>query len=333
MMPDARGRLVPVSEPRRHHLVPVFYLKGFTRRNRGTDKLHVFDYSTGKRYVTSPNKACRETDFFRVNDGDADPQSMEKILAGHEAAIARFIQQVAADRRVTDRRQVGEMLSLAAVLAVRSRRGRHRLETDVPPRIVMALRTGTVTEAEWERHRALELANGASPDDVPPYAEARDLARGGGWMPRAPHALVVGAIPVAQEGLLKSLSWRPWELLVTDASINGGFICSDSPLVWGDLDARIAGHDFSLNEADLEITFPVSKDAALVSYPKARHANLEATEEMVAHVNSRTLFGSMGLVMHGYEDFLLERGKHEVRSSRDYFAYQDDARRRGILKP
>lgn len=325
--------MAPVSEPRRHHLVPVFYLKGFTRRNRGTDKLRVFDYSTGKRYVTSPNKACRETDFFRINDGDADPQSMEKTLAGHEAAIARFIQQVAADRRVTDPRQVGEMLSLAAVLAARSRRGRQRLQAAIPPRIVMALRRGTVTEPEWERHRELELANGASPDDVPPYAAARERARAGDWMPRAPHALIVGAIPAAQDGLLKSLNWRPWELVVTDASTNGGFICSDSPLVWGDLDAWIAGHQSSLSEANLEITFPVSKDAALVSYPGARAANLEASDELVAHVNSRTLFGSMGLVMHAYEEFLLMRGNDEVRSSREYFAYQDDARRRGILRP
>ncbi len=116
------GSLAQVNEPRRQHLVPVFYLQGFTRQNRRSDTLHVFDYSTGKRYRTSPNRACRETDFFRVDDGDEDPQLMERILAEHEATIARFIQQVVADRRATDRRQVGEALSLAAVLAARSRR-------------------------------------------------------------------------------------------------------------------------------------------------------------------------------------------------------------------
>ena len=313
--------------------MPVFYLKGFTRRNRGSDKLHVFDYSSGKRYRTSPNRACRETDFFRVDNGDEDRQLMEKILAEHEGTIARFIQTVAAERRVSDRRQVGEALSLAAVLTARSRRGRHHLEVSIRPRIVKALRAGTVTEAEWERHRCLELANGAPESDVPPYAEARELALAGGWMPRAPRAPVVGAIPHAQAGILKMLQRRHWELHVTDAQSNGGFICSDSPLVWGDLDERLAGHDASLDEADLEITFPVSKDVALVSYPSARDGNLETTEDIVAHVNTRTLHGSMGLVMHAFEEFLLMRSNDDVRSSHDYFAYQDDARRRGILKP
>jgi hypothetical protein len=41
----------------------------------------------------------------------------------------------------------------------------------------------------------------------------------------------------------------------------------------------------------------------------------------------------MGLVMHASDEFLLMRKNSEVRSSSDYFAYQDDARRRGILKP
>lgn len=260
--------------------MPVFYLKGFTRRNRGSETLHVFDYSTGKRYRTSPNRACRETDFFRVDDGDEDPQLMEKILAEHEATIARFIQKLATDRRVADRRQVGEALSLAAVLAARSRRGRHQIEAAIRPGIVKALRDGTVTVAEWERHRTLERANGAPESDIPPYAEASELALAGGWMPRAPRALVVGTIPYAQDDLLKKLQRRHWELHITNARVNGGFICSDSPLVWGDLDEWFAGHNASLDEADLEITFPVSKDVALVSYPSARDGNLDTTDDI-----------------------------------------------------
>lgn len=322
-----------MNQPRRHHLVPVFYLKGFTRRNRGSHTLHVFDYSTGKRYRTSPNRACRETDFFRVDDGEEDPQLMEKILAEHEATVARFIQKVAGDRRVTDRRQVAEALSLAAVLAARSRRGRHQIEAAIRPRIVKALRDGTVTEAEWERHRTLERANGAPESDVPSYAEARELAVAGGWMPRAPRGLVIGIIPYAQDDLLKKLQRRHWELHITDAGNNGGFICSDSPLVWGDLDESIAGHNASLDAPDVEITFPVSKDVALVGYPSARDANVHTTDDIVAHVNTRTLHKSMGLVMHAFDEFLLMGANRDVRSSNDYFAYQEDARRRGIIDP
>lgn len=322
-----------MNEPRRHHLISKFYLDGFTSAGGGSGGLNVFDYSTGKRYQTSPSKACRETDYFRVDDHEQDRQIMERILAEHERAVAPFVQQIAADGRISDRRQVGEALSLAAVFAVRSRRGRDRLEALVRPRIIKALREGSVTEAEWERHRELELQNGASTSDVPPYAQAREQAVAGGWMPRAPRAFVVGAIPEAAEGMRLTLSKLPWEARTTDAGANGGFITSDSPLVWGDLDEWVEGRSASLNDLGIEITFPVSKEVALVSHPKAGAGNVAARDEEVAHINSRTLHASMGLVMYGHDEFLLRRRDGGVRSSSDYFAYQDDARRRGIIRP
>lgn len=168
---------------------------------------------------------------------------------------------------------------------------------------------------------------------MPPSGQARNLALSGEWMPRAPRALVVGLILWAQDGLLKKLQRRHWELHIMDAGEDGGFICSDSPLFWGDSNSWISGHDASLDEVDLEITFPVSKDVALVSYPTARDANLAATREIVAHVNTRTLYGSMRLVIHAHEGFLLMPNHGDVRSSTDYFAFQEEARRRGIVRP
>lgn len=96
-----------MNEPRRHHLISKFYLDGFTRTSGGSRKLNVFDYSTGKRYRTTPSKACRETDYFRIDDQQEDRQVMEKVLSLHESAVAPWVQQVAADRRISDQRQVG----------------------------------------------------------------------------------------------------------------------------------------------------------------------------------------------------------------------------------
>lgn len=203
----------------------------------------------------------------------------------------------------------------------------------IRPRIIKALRDGSVTEAEWERHRQLELENGADESDVPPYGEAREKAIGGGWMPRAPRAFIVGAIPKAAEGIRQLLSELPWEARTTDADKNGGFITSDSPLVWGDLDEWMNGRQASLTDPGIEITFPVSKDVALISHRGAEPGNATARDEEVAHINSRTLHASMGLVMYGYDEFLLRRRNGDVHSSNDYFSHQEDSRRRGILRP
>ena len=37
-------------QPRKHHLIPAFYLAGFTESGSPTETLHVFDYVSGKRY-------------------------------------------------------------------------------------------------------------------------------------------------------------------------------------------------------------------------------------------------------------------------------------------
>jgi hypothetical protein len=322
-----------VSQPRRHHLVPVFYLTGFTPTLRSKGRLQVFDYHTGKRYKTSPTKACRETDFFRLEYPGEDPQSMEKVMAEFERKVARHTQAIARDQRAASKDQISEVLALAALLAARSRRGRRQLETVLAPKIARALRDRRVTEEEWERHRQLEVANGAREDDVPAFADARERLIEGSWFPTAPRALVVGLIPEAQDSLLKQLRGRHWELHVTNAKDNGGFISSDSPLVWGDLHEIVDGHDPSLREQDLEITFPVSKDVALVSYPEARDSNVTATEESVGRINIRTLQMSMGLVIHAHDDFLLQRRTGEIATGSAYFEYQADARRRGIINP
>jgi hypothetical protein len=232
---------------------------------------------------------------------------------------------------VSDRRQVTEVLSLAAMLAVRSRTGRRQLEPSLAAGLAMRLRRGQVLPEQWEQLRASELRNGAKPEEVPPFDEAVDGVLRGTWFPRAPHVLRVGLIPEGHNALFALLRGRPWELMTTDSAATGGFICSDSPLVWGDLDQAVLGSQPTVTDPDGEVTFPVSKDVALVSYPGARESNCGATEEIVAHINMRTLQLTGGLVFHSQPEFLLMRQTGEVASSSSYFDHVDDAAARRRL--
>jgi hypothetical protein len=115
-------------------------------------------------------------------------------------------------------------------------------------------------------------------------------------------------IPEVQQTIIHKLVDRDWELMTTDWNINGGFISSNSPLVWGSLDDIEADvSKASLDDPSVEITFPLSNAHALVSYPGARHSNCTATDSTVAHINMRTLQLSMGLVFHPGPNFLLRR--------------------------
>jgi hypothetical protein len=193
--------------------------------------LYVFDYGSGKRYRSTPRKACRKTDFYRVEAPGVDPYLIERMMAWHEDVVAPHVRQVASGS-ATNKRQVGETLALAALLAVRGRRGRHQLEAALAVGLGTRMRRGEVAPEQWEQLREAELRNGATPDQVPEYQAAKERLLSGEWFPRAPAVLVVGLIPEAQDSFMKLLLGRHWELHATDSARNGGFICSDSPLVW-----------------------------------------------------------------------------------------------------
>ncbi len=320
------------QDPRQHHIVPAFYLAGFTRTMSVHGSLWVFRYDNAAHFRTSPKKACRERDYFRFvdqRDRAADAYYMEHLLAWHEGAVAPFVKQLAIDARVTDRKQIAEAISLAAALIGRGRQARRRLELTLATSVIKALRDETVTREEWDRYRADELANDADDNDCPEYDVARDRALRGDWRPRAPRAVLIGLIPEAQERLMKMLSGREWELMITNADATGGFVTSDSPVVWGDLERAAVGSHARLDDPGVEITFPVSKDAALVAYDEAQSSNSVATPEIVAHVNARTVHMTDGMIMHSHDDFLIRQMNGEIGNGSEYFDYIRESKRRG----
>ncbi len=77
---------MPHPLPRKQHLVPAFYLIGFTPSGTRGDKLHVFDHNTVKHYRTSPEKACRETDYYTIQAEGVAPSVIEDALRGMKAS-------------------------------------------------------------------------------------------------------------------------------------------------------------------------------------------------------------------------------------------------------
>src|SRR5829696_3321193 len=55
-----------LTEPRQHHILPAFYLAGFTDTGGKDGTLHVFDYARKRSYTSKPEKVARERDFYRI---------------------------------------------------------------------------------------------------------------------------------------------------------------------------------------------------------------------------------------------------------------------------
>ncbi|MGY1855468.1 DUF4238 domain-containing protein [Modestobacter sp. SYSU DS0290] len=337
-MADASARR-SASEPRKHHIIPAFYLAGFTRRGLKTDRLNVFDYATGKRYGSTPLKACRKTDYNRVDEPGFDPNETEQMLSRVEADLAPAVQRVSSGE-LADRADIAKTLEFAAVCAARNHRARDALAPVLAAGIAKRLRNGEVSRDQWEQLRASELRNGVKPADMPEYDDAVRLLNDTKWFPLAPRVLTVGLVFELAAGIYETLMRKQWETHVTDADPNGGFICSDNPLAWGDIDDARFRHNklrislpTSLADDDVEVTFPVSKRVALVGYPGAREARCQTTDDVVAHVNSRTLHLSGKLIFYGYDNFMTHQTGGVIRKGTEYFAYVAEARRRGIRNP
>lgn len=71
-----RARRNEGSAPRKHHLVPAFYLRRWAEK----DRIRVTEVERGTSYETSPAKAARITDFYRLEAEGLDPAEVPPLL-------------------------------------------------------------------------------------------------------------------------------------------------------------------------------------------------------------------------------------------------------------
>lgn len=195
---------------------------------------------------------------------------------------------------------------------------------------------GSLTAEDWEEVVAAEVRAGTDPETLPTYPEARRKVKDGVWSPTAPRDHVLGLLPDAQRAVIDVLVTHIWSLAIA-APGTGEFICSDSPLSWSTREPWEPGfvENESLDNPNVTVIFPLSKDLALITRPYDRGSDrrytYQATEEVVAWVNSRTHVHSLGTLYSASEDFGLLKKGNEVGRSTDYFAHIA-LMRRGAVK-
>jgi hypothetical protein len=80
-----------MNEPRRHHLLPQFYLRRFAN---DADQIKVMARDGQKSFVTSVAKAAAETDFYTVETTEGPSQDVEKLLSRIEDLGAQAIERI-----------------------------------------------------------------------------------------------------------------------------------------------------------------------------------------------------------------------------------------------
>ena len=328
-----QGGVFPMNRPQRHHILPIFYLAGFTDTGTRKGRIHVFDYFRNARYHSNPNQVANEREFYRIYERGYHPYVVERDLAQLENELAPVLYRVVETGIFHGGEELGTILSLVALLHARGRKARDRLSMSVQQTMTKKIKAGEVTREQWETMLAAEVRAGVDASSRPPFEELQGLIERGEWKPKAPEVLKVGLIPEMQQIIFDAIADRTWSLARATLT-SGGFICSDTPLAWSDLPPGHPNASKSrLDDPNITVTFPLSKELALITRDDGRRETYQATDEVVAWVNSRTHLFSLGTLYSASENFLLLRAGNEIGHSSDYFSYVQRARSEGIENP
>src|SRR3989304_6060987 len=305
-----------MNRPRRHHLLPVFYLAGFTDTGLRDGQIYVFDYRRNQHYRSVPKNIANERDFYRLSEPECDPFVIERNMAQIETEFAPVLYRVVETGIFQCPEELGAILSLIAMLHARGQRARQQTSVAVQQTMLRKLKDGDVTREQWDGMVAAEARAGIDVSTLPPLEDLNGLVENDGWQPKAPEVLKVGLIPELHQAVFDALANRTWSLARAKPG-SGGFVCSDTPLCWSDSPQLCA----RLDDPNNAVTVPLSKDLALITRTDGRTGTYEAVNHVVGWVNSRTYFFSLGKLYSPSQDFLfLRRGGNQLGRGSEYFA-------------
>lgn len=246
------------STPRKHHLVPASYLKRWAEDGR----IRVTEVNNGHTYLTAPEKAARETDYYRVESEDIDPEFVPPLL------FETFFSYVEGDgKQAIDQLLLRPALELdpelratfARYMALQRTRGHaFRQERRKTPNDLLKISYEHVTE---EGIRLLMQERGMEVTDATVEAirtNIEDLQSGDLWI-QPQDAAVVGQAVKATEYIGEYLLYREWLVYRTPPVL---VTCDEPVVIIGGPGFRRTEHA-GIGNAGI-IIFPLAPDAVLV---------------------------------------------------------------------
>lgn len=300
---------------RHHHYLSQCYLKGFTKGRAKKSKLSVIDLKEKKSFETIPRNVGGMRDFNRIDIEGVDQNEIEKSLAEFEGKAATALKKLGETREFTGENKE-LILNLIAMIAVRSperREHMRKFHTDIADRI-MGLTLET--KERWESQVAKLREEDPSYDNGTTYEEAKKFFESKEYDITVARERHIHMEIIQIDAILPCLFNRDW-LLIESTESTGPFITTDNPvnLSWQEPDKIPPFYRQSpgFGLKGTEVYFPVSQDLALLGEFEGREGTIEATENLVAVLNSKMLFNvykqvyapKFGFKFYGKDDEIL----------------------------
>lgn len=306
---------MPGDQPRKHHYLPQFYLKGFADEN---ERLLQCDRNTGKLVAVGVGDAAAKKDFHRLEtprgvEPGFDSNAAEKMFAELECIDAEVLRQTLADPAVLERqpRLRAGLIGFLQMMFFR-----------VPK--VHEMLTNTTGKAIEAGIRVMEKggAFGDVPDDIRQYLNGRSIAdvlrpKPKNWL------LIFNMVRLGSSHDLYKLLW-PRNVAILIAKGFRGFITGDAAVALYDPRARrtaLRASGFASPTA--EFSFPLSPRMLLLLGHGISPGVATVTDDEVRQFNRRTIVWSERFLFSGAFDAVTLRDVVELSGRKAGFSAEN----------
>jgi len=293
-----------MSTPRKHHFVPKFYLRGFTKDSSDDGKLWVVELERRKSWRSSPAKAACEGDFYKGELGpDVDPMWLERGLGSFvEPLMAEVLEFILDTKEVPPCGQARDVfLNLVATSLVRGRAMREYMSQSIDATLRQTLGELAGSDAGTALVKAIEDAGMSAQEFI-------SLNNQEAFQYDFDRVTYLKAM-ISQTSLaLDAFARRDWivRIVADDAP---DLICSDAPVGLIALTGEVPRLWFDPNAL---VVMPLSRSvAAIGSTKKVKQPEVLGTAH-VARIN-RTIVGAASQVYCSEPAFTVYSGNEIQR--------------------
>jgi Protein of unknown function (DUF4238) len=256
------------AEPRRHHLVPQFYLRSFADekgRVRGVER------ATGNEFTTGTTNVLVERDYYTVSSVDAEDDHglIEGLYAQVEGLVAPIFEQLRSGEFPLGGEERSEFASFMASQITRGRHHRESMQnlTDVRGRQMLRM-AASQPPSYWAERRAEWEADPVGPEPPEPLTDEqrRMLIEGTAFDVKPSREHVIEMSFVAFDEMTFMFMVMTWQLVVFDEPC---LFTSEHPVTyWRGPSSANAYAFYGIGPATSdEVRMPISPTRALVLTP------------------------------------------------------------------
>lgn len=250
---------MPNNAPKKHHYLPVSFLRRFAADADESTRIVVHDLRTGDvRHSLPANTGC-ENHMYRVEaDGITDPVILEKAFNIVETGFGIAMTNLQRTRAFPSDLDLNAILNFVALLIVRvpAFRERVRKTGDIHARGI--LRRSVSSEGYFELVRGQMIAAGYERAKDMSFAQMRDWFERGEFEIDTPQDLYALHLISGMHRALRILGMRSWRFVFIDGT-REDVITSDNPVTlswWG---PPHRGDSLGLSNPRTVVAVPLSK--------------------------------------------------------------------------